>query len=159
MRATSALDVFVDLAGVDFYVDLFGVGGVAGEVAGDAVVEAHAEGEEEVGLLDGVVDPGLAVHAHHAERERVRGGDGAEAEQGAGDGDLLGFGEGEDFCFGAGFDDAVAGEDDGLFGLLDEGDGFADGGATRRGAWGGGGRRGAWRRRSRRGRRLAGRPW
>ena len=37
--------------------DLFGVGGVLGEVAGDAVVEAHAEGEEEVGLLDGVVDP------------------------------------------------------------------------------------------------------
>ncbi len=40
------------------------------EVAGDAVVEAHAEGEEEVGLLDGVVDPALAVHAHHAEGER-----------------------------------------------------------------------------------------
>ena len=107
------LDVFVDFAGVDFYVDLFGVGGVLGEVAGDAVVEAHAEGEQEVGLLDGVVDPGLAVHAHHAELEGVGGGDGAEAEQGAGDGDLVGFGEGDDFFFGAALDDAVAGEDDG----------------------------------------------
>ncbi len=46
MRATSARTFFDDLAGVDIDVDLFGVGGVAGEVAGDAVVEAHAEGEE-----------------------------------------------------------------------------------------------------------------
>ena len=66
-------------------------------------------------MLDGVVDPGLAVHAHHAEGERVRGGDGAEAEERAGDGDLVGFGEGDDFFFGAAFDDAVAGEDDGAF--------------------------------------------
>ena len=89
-------DVLVDLGGVDFDVDLLGVGRVAGEVAGDAVVEAHAEGEQEVGLLDGVVDPGLAVHAHHAERERVGGGEGAEAEQGAGDGDVAALGEGDD---------------------------------------------------------------
>ena len=60
-------DVLVDLGGVDLDVNLLRVGSVAGEVAGDAVVEAHAEGEEEIGLLDGVVDPGLAVHAHHAE--------------------------------------------------------------------------------------------
>ncbi len=36
---------------------------------------------QQVGLLDGLVDPGFAVHAHHAEREVVRGGEGAEAEQ------------------------------------------------------------------------------
>jgi hypothetical protein len=36
-------DVLVDLGGVDLDVDLLGVGRVAGEVAGDAVVEAHAE--------------------------------------------------------------------------------------------------------------------
>ena len=82
-------DVLVDLGGVDLDVDLLRVGRVAGEVAGDAVVEAHAEGEQQVGLLDGVVDPGFAVHAHHAERERMCGGEAAEAEQRAGDGDLL----------------------------------------------------------------------
>ena len=82
-------DVLVDLAGVDLDVDLLRVGRVAGEVAGDAVVEAHAEGEQQVGLLDGVVDPRLAVHAHHAELQRMRGGDAAEAEQRGGDGDLL----------------------------------------------------------------------
>ena len=140
IRATSTFTFLLISAGVDFDVDFFRVGRVAGEVAGDAVVEAHAEGEEQIGLLDGVVDPGLAVHAHHAERERVRGGEGAEAEQGAGDGDLLRFGEGDDLGFGAGCDDAVAGEDDGLLGLLDEFDGFVGWSSTRRGAWGAGGR-------------------
>ncbi len=96
-----------------------------GEVAGDAVVEAHAEGEQEVGLLDGLVDPGLAVHAHHAEREGMVGGEGAEAEEGAGDGDLAALGEVEDLLARAGLDDAVAGEDDGAFGGGDEVDGAA----------------------------------
>ena len=45
------------------------------------------------------------------------------------------FGEGDDFALGAGLDDAVAGEDDGLLGCLDELDGFADAGGLRRGAW------------------------
>ena len=94
-------DVFVDFGGVDVDVDFFGVGGVVREVAGDAVVEAHAEGEEEVGLLDGVVDPGFAVHAHHAEVEGVGGGEGAEAEQRAGDGDAVGFGERDHFGLGS----------------------------------------------------------
>ena len=59
-------DILVDLGGVDLDVNLFRVGGVMGEIAGDAVFEAHPEGEKEVGLLDGVVDPRLAVHPHHA---------------------------------------------------------------------------------------------
>ncbi len=120
-------NVLVDLGGVDLDVDLLRVRGVVGEVAGDAVVEAHAEGEQQVGLLDGVVDPRFAVHAHHAERERVMRGHAAEAEKRAGDGDLLAFGEGENLGFGAGVRDAVAGEDEGLLCGLDEFDGLLDG--------------------------------
>ena len=37
--------------------------------------------DQQVGFLDGGVDPGLAVHAHHAEVERMRGGNAADAEQ------------------------------------------------------------------------------
>ncbi len=55
-------------------------------------------------------------------------GDAAEAEQRAGDGNLLAFGEGEDLGFGAGVRDAVPGEDDGLLCGLDEFDGLLDGG-------------------------------
>ena len=58
------------------------LGGVGLQVAGHAVVEAHAEGQQQVGFLDGVVHPGFAVHAHHAQVERVAGGQAAEAQQG-----------------------------------------------------------------------------
>src|ERR1700733_325818 len=51
-------------------------------------------------------------------------GDAAEAEQRAGDGDLLAFGEGEHLSFGAGVCDPVAGEDDGLLCGFDEFDGL-----------------------------------
>jgi hypothetical protein len=37
------------------------------QIAGDPVVEAHAERDEQVGLLNRGIDPGFAVHAHHAE--------------------------------------------------------------------------------------------
>ncbi len=50
--------------------------------------------------------------------------EGSEAEQRAGDGDLLALGEGDDLALGARLDDAVAREDDGLLGGLDELDGL-----------------------------------
>ena len=65
--------VLVQLRRVDVDVDLLGVLRVRRQLAGDAIVEAHAEREQQVGFLDRVVDPGLAVHAHHAEVERVMG--------------------------------------------------------------------------------------
>jgi hypothetical protein len=72
----------VHLRRVNLHVDLARARGVGAQVAGDAVVKAHAEGEQEVGLLDGVVAVGLAVHAHHAQAQRVGGGQAAEAEEG-----------------------------------------------------------------------------
>ena len=62
-------NVLVDLRGVDLHVDLSGLRGVRLEVAGDPIVEAHSEGEQQVGLLNRVVDEGLPVHAHHPETE------------------------------------------------------------------------------------------
>ena len=44
----------------------------AGEVAGHPVVEAEADADDEVGLLDRPIDVDLAVHARHAEVERMR---------------------------------------------------------------------------------------
>ena len=114
------LDVLVDLSRIDFDMDLLGVGRVAGEHAGDAVIESHAAGDEQVGLLDGLVDPGFAVHAHHAEREVVRGREGAEAEQRRGHRDLQALGQRADLVHGIGFHDAVASEDDGALGREDE---------------------------------------
>ena len=39
-----------DFGGVDIDVDDFGVGGEGGEASGDAIVEAHAEGDQQVGI-------------------------------------------------------------------------------------------------------------
>ena len=74
-------DDLADLGGVDVDVDLLGLTGVGPDVAGHAVVEAHAERDEEVGLLNRGVDPRFTVHAHHAEIQRVRCGEGADAKQ------------------------------------------------------------------------------
>ena len=88
--------------------------------AGDAIVEAHAAGDQQVGVLNGVVDPGLAVHAHHAQVERVRGGECAQAEQREGHGNLRALGQGAHLLHGAGFDDAVAGQDHRALGVADQ---------------------------------------
>ena len=66
------LHVLVDLRRIDFDVDLLRVRRVVFQVAGHAIVEAHAEGEQQVGILNRVVHPRFAVHAHHAEIQDVR---------------------------------------------------------------------------------------
>ena len=81
MSATSTLTFLLISARIDFDVNLLGVGRVGLQVAGNAVVKAHAQGDQQVGFLDGVVHPGFAVHAHHAQIQRVRCGERAEAEQ------------------------------------------------------------------------------
>ena len=85
--------VLVDLGRIDLDVNLAGVRRVGPEVAGHAIVEAHARGDQQVGFLDRVVDPGLAVHAHHADVQVVRGGEAADAEQRHRDRDLRLLGE------------------------------------------------------------------
>ncbi len=112
--AASAAHVLVDLGRVDVDVDLLGVERVGLEVAGDAVVEAHAEGEQQVGLLDRVVDPRLAVHAHHADVERVAGREAAEAEQRHRHRRVDQLGELPHFLHRPALQDALPGEDDRL---------------------------------------------
>src|SRR5229473_1372469 len=53
--------VLVDFGAVDLNVDLASALGVSAQVAGDAVVKTHANGNQEVGFLNGVVHPRLAV--------------------------------------------------------------------------------------------------
>ena len=87
------LDVLVDLGRIDLDVNLLGLGRVGRERAGDAIIEAHAAGDQQVGFLNGVVDPGLAVHAHHAQVQRMRGREAAEAQQRKRHGNLRALGQ------------------------------------------------------------------
>ena len=59
-----------------------------GDLAGHAVGEARAAGDDEVGLRDGHVGVLGAVHANGTEVERVGAGDGRLAHEGGHHGDL-----------------------------------------------------------------------
>ena len=61
--------VLVDLGGVDVDVDDLAVLGELAELAGHAVVEPDAEGEQQVGVVDRVVGVDRAVHPEHIERQ------------------------------------------------------------------------------------------
>ena len=115
-------DVLVQLGAIDVDVNLLRVARVGLEVAGDAVVEPHAERDQQVGLLNRVVDPRLAVHAHHAEVERMRRRHAADAEQRHRDRNLRALGEREDLALGARQHDAVAGENQRPLGAVDQRD-------------------------------------
>ena len=84
--------VLVDLRRIDVDVDDLAVLGELADLAGHAVVEAHAERQQQVGLVDGVVGVDGAVHAEHVQAQVMLAGKAAQAMHGQGDGDagLLG---------------------------------------------------------------------
>ena len=80
--------ILVDLRAVDFDVNLARALRVSAEVAGNAIVEAHADGDEKVGLLNSVIDPGFSVHAHHPEIHGIGSREAADAEKSHGHGNV-----------------------------------------------------------------------
>ncbi len=90
------------------------------QVAGDPVIETHAESQHQISFLNGLVDPGFAVHARHAQRKRVRTGESAQTQQCAGHGRLCAFGEFQHLAHGAADEDAVTGQDDRPLGGVDQ---------------------------------------
>ena len=103
-------DVLVDLGRVDVDVNLPGVRRVRLQVAGDAIVEPHAEREQQIRLLNRRVHPRLAVHPHHAEAERMGRREAADAEQRLRRRDIRLLGERPDDVHGAREHDAVTRE-------------------------------------------------
>ncbi len=96
-----------DLGGVDVDVDHLGVRGEGIDPPGDAIVEARPEGHEEVGALHRR-DRGVgAVHAGHAQHERVPVREGATGHEGRHDGCIQALGEGEELGMGLRLDDAT----------------------------------------------------
>ena len=59
-------DVLVDFRRIDLNVDLLGIGSIGLQISRDPIIKSHAEGEQQISFLDGVIHPGFAVHAHHA---------------------------------------------------------------------------------------------
>src|SRR5712664_1839605 len=113
------LHVLVDFGAINLNVDLAGALGVRPEVAGDAVVEAHADCNEEVGFLNRIVHPGLAVHTHHAEIEGITGREAADAEKCHRNRIIAGADEFFKDTHSAGNHDAVARQNNGTLGGIE----------------------------------------
>ncbi|MPN11219.1 hypothetical protein SDC9_158520 [bioreactor metagenome] len=113
------LNVLVDLRGVDLKMDLAGFSGEGAQFAGDAVIKTHANCQQQVGFLNGLVYPGFAVHAGHAQCQRMVAREGAQPQQGTGHRRTGALRQGEQLLHGAADEHAVTGNDDRLFGRLD----------------------------------------
>src|SRR5579859_797412 len=127
--------VLIDLGGVDVEMDDPGLFGVFVEAAGDAIVEAHADGDEHVAIVCEEVGAVVAVHAEHPDVQWMIGRECAEAEEGPGRGDTAFFDEGPEFLFRLTEDDALAEEDEGAFSLVYQCGGFCDVFLTDDGFW------------------------
>ena len=89
--------VFVDLGIVDVDVNDGSVLTEFLHLAGHAVIETHADGEQKVGFVHGIVGVNRAVHAEPFQRERVRLGETSDAHERGGHGHLGALGKFEEF--------------------------------------------------------------
>ncbi len=108
-------DVLVDRRGVHVDVDDLGVGRKGVDLARHAVVKAGPDADEKIAVADGHVGEIGAVHARHAEKERVRAREGAEAHEGRCDRELGPSGEGPQLIRCLAQQDASAGHQHGPF--------------------------------------------
>ena len=74
--------IFVDFGCVDVDVHDLAVLGKLAELPGDAVVKPHAQGQQQVGVVDRVIGVDRAVHSQHVEREVMIAGHRAQAVHG-----------------------------------------------------------------------------
>ena len=98
--------------------DLAGALGVGAQVSGDAVVKTHADSNEEVSFLNGIIHPSFTMHAHHAKVQWIIGREAADAEERHGDGIIAGADKLLKGAHRAGNHDAVAGKNDGALGSV-----------------------------------------
>ena len=75
------LDVLVDLRGIDFDMNLLRLQRVGARRPNHAIVKAHAARDQKIGFLDRMIHPRLAVHAHHAQVQRMRSREAAQPQQ------------------------------------------------------------------------------
>ena len=108
------------LGGIDVGVDDLGVGGERPDLAGDPVVEARAERDQQVGLLHRRDRGVVAVHPRHAEAERMAVGERTPRHQGRDDRDAGEVDQLAERFGGARLEDATARVDDRAAALGDQ---------------------------------------
>ena len=114
------------LRGVDIDVHDPPVLGELAEFSGHPIVEPHTQGEQEVGLIHGVVGIDGAVHAQHVERKIVVAGNRTQAVHRHGHGNARLGGELAELFLGVGGQDPAAAVDDRLLAARNRGEDLAD---------------------------------
>src|SRR4029077_11188927 len=114
------LHVLVDFRAVDLDVNLASFLGVGAQIAGDAVIKAHTDSDQEISFLNRVIDPSFAVHAHHAEIQRIVGREAANAKQRHRDWKVTGANELVEHAHRAGNHDAVTGKNQRALGAVEK---------------------------------------
>ena len=121
------MDVLVDLGGVEVDLDELGAAAELVGLEGHAVGEAGAHGEHDVAVVQGEVGGAAAVHAHHAEVERVVAVDDAGAHEAVGRRHAGLLHEGGKLFACAGSGHAAAEVHGRAFGVVDDLGGLGDG--------------------------------
>ncbi len=117
---------FVDFRGVDVDVDELRPVREFRDLAGHPIVEAHAQGQKQVGVIDRVIGVNAAVHAQHVQGQGVIAGESAQAHDRGGHGNAGLADQFEEFLAGVGRDYAASGINDRALGIADPGGDFFD---------------------------------
>ena len=107
-------------------VDDAGVRRKAGNAPRYPVVKAHPQPNQHIGLVNHHIAPVHTMHPQHTQALGVVAGEGAQPQQSVDDGDAGALGQLPQFGVGAGVDDAVSGDDDGAFRIVNQLGGLAD---------------------------------
>ena len=118
--------VLADLRRIELDVDHLRPAGEGREVSRHPVIEPEPDPDDQVGLLDGAVHVHLAMHARHAQVQRVRLRERADPEQRGDDRNAGPLGERPELVVGVAQDDAVPGHDERPLGSADQPDGLDD---------------------------------
>ena len=111
---------------------------------GHAIVKPHAAGNQQIGLLNRVIHPRLAVHAHHAQVQRMRGGEAAQPQQRQRHRNLRALGQSADLLHRARFNHAMAGQNHRPLGVANQLRSLCQPGVFHAAAWGAGDAAAAW---------------
>jgi len=112
-------NVLRDARRIDIDVNHPGLGSEAPDVAGDAVVEPHADGDQKVALLNRVVGVRGSVHAEHVQRLGQGLLVAAQSHQRHGDGQVGPAGQLSQLACGVAADDSATGQEDGALSPID----------------------------------------
>ena len=111
--------VFIQFRRIDIDVDDFGIFGKRSEVAGNAIVETHAQRKKQIAIANCVICIGSTMHSEHVQAQGIFGRENAQAHDRHDDGDSGFLGEFSKFFRSLGSNDPTPAVDHWFFAMAD----------------------------------------